>query len=321
MTNYKVIIPVHNPPGKFCELVELIASGGHDAISSLIVVDDGSDNGVVESAREKFPSIEVLVGDGSLWWAGGMRMGMERALELNADAVVWLNHDCFPDPGTLAALANLAVRDGTGAVSAWCYCRENPAFGVNPGFRNWKEIPVSELEAGGMVEVDGVNGNCTAISANAIRRTGLPATRRHPHYGDGPYTWRLHRQGFKNWVAPAHRAALEREFDRCISERDHSSFWNAGLLDKLAYYFLSNRSKHHWRHRYHDLVEFRGFLLGTLFYPLLQMRLVRDVAAGHRLVHRQVEERMDEVLRRYADRFPQDCLRRDLKKLISKSQS
>ncbi len=319
MVYYKVIIPVHNPPRSFLAQLDSIAANQPDAIPSLVIVDDGSNNGVVETARETFPSIEVLKGDGNLWWAGGMRMGMAHALEHNADAILWLNHDCLPDAGTLPALAELAARDGTGAVSAWCYCREAPAFGVNPGFRNWHEIPVPELEKGDPVEVDGVNGNCTAISANAIRKVGLPHTHRHPHYGDGPYTWRLHRSGFKNFVAPTYRAALEREFERCIAERDHSSFWNVGLREKLAYYFFSNRSKHHWRNRYHDLVEFRGMLAGSLIYPLAQLQLVKNVAAGHRLVKHDVAERMDEVLARYAGRYPQECLRRDLNKLIDKT--
>jgi GT2 family glycosyltransferase len=320
MVTYRVIIPVHNPPKSFLGQLESIASNQPDAIPSLIVVDDGSSNGVVELAKERFPSIEVLKGDGNLWWAGGMRMGMAHALDQKADAVIWLNHDCLPDSGTLPALAELAARDGTGAVSAWCYCRENPAFGVNPGFRNWHEIPVSELEAGEQIKVDGVNGNCTAISGKAIRQVGLPHTDRHPHYGDGPYTWRLHQGGFKNFVAPSYRAALEREFERCITERDHSSFWNVSLREKLTYYFFSNRSKHHWRNRFYDLIQFRGHVLGTLLYPLVQLRLMKNVAAGHRLVNKQVEDRLEEVLTRYAQRFPKDCLRRDLNRLLSKTK-
>lgn len=320
MAIYHVIIPVFNPPESFLNQLDALASAQPDAIPSLIIVDDGSTNGVVERCKERFPAVEVLRGDGNLWWAGGMRMGMARALDRNVDAIIWLNHDCLPDAGTLPALAELAARAGTGAVSAWCYCREDPAFGVNPGFRNWNEIPVAELEQGGLVEVDGVNGNCTAISADAIRKVGLPHTHRHPHYGDGPYTWRLHRAGFRNFVAPTSRAALEREFERCISEQDHSSFWNASLSEKLKYYFFSNRSKHHWRHRYHDLVQFRGFIKGSLIYPLAQLRLAKNVASGHRMVNQNVSARIEEVLARYAKRYPQECLRRDLNKLIAKTQ-
>lgn len=318
MVTYRIIIPVHNPPDSFLEMLESLANTQPDALSSLIIVDDGSTNGVVQRAKEKFPCIEVLRGDGNLWWAGGMRMGMARSLEHKVDAVVWLNHDCLPDVGTLPALAEFASMEGTGAVSAWCYCKENPAYGVNPGFRDWNEIPITELKAGGMISVDGVNGNCTAISTAAIRSVGLPRADRHPHYGDGPYTWSLHRAGFRNFVAPSHRAALEREFERCISERDHSSFWDVSLREKLNYYLFSIRSKHHWRSRFYDLAEFRGSLKGTLLYPLVQLRLIYHVMMGHLLVGKQVEERLENVLERYAHRYPRESLRRDLNKLISK---
>ena len=114
----KIIIPVYNPPDDFLETLSALQADGLKG--SVIVVDDGSTNGMSRKIHDRFPGVEILTGDGNLWWAGGMRMGMARALEHEADVICWLNHDCIPEPGTIAALAEEASKHGMGAVSAWC---------------------------------------------------------------------------------------------------------------------------------------------------------------------------------------------------------
>ncbi len=317
---FRILIPVFNPPESLADYLQAIKDPDESLLENLILIDDGSTNGVVENLKDRFPEIEVLRGDGNLWWAGGMKVGMVRALELNVDAVVWLNHDCTPDPGAIRGLASLAAQEGTGAVSGWCYCREDSAFGVSPGFRNFKEITKDELEGGGLITVDGVNGNCTAISAASIRAVGFPETEFHPHYGDGPYTWRLHQGGFINKVCPKFRAALDREFERCVDEGGHSMIWDTPLFEKLRYYWFSNRSKFHWRHRFHDLRVFRGFPKAIIFYPLVQMKLFWRVFRGHLQRKAPLEERIDSLLTRYQSRFPGAPLRRDLTKLAQRSK-
>lgn len=313
--SFIVLIPVFNPPESLLSNIGRIAEPDRDLLRHIVIIDDGSTNGMVETLKERFPEVGVLRGDGSLWWGGGMRLGMEHALEQGVEAVIWLNHDCTPDPGTLRGLAGLAAADGVGAVSAWCYCREDAEYGVNPGFRGFKEIPVFELIDGDLVEVDGVNGNCTAISTAAIRKVGLPEAQLHPHYGDGPYTWRLHQSGFHNFVAPKFRAALDREFERCIDEEDHSAFWQVPLSDKIQYYLFSNRSKYHWRNRFHDIRAFRGKIAGTLAYVPAQAKILLKVARGHLRRGQPFEPRLDEIVTRYNHRLPAEALKRDLLKL------
>jgi len=312
---FRVIIPVFNPPPGFLGHLEALEASCPGTVGRILLVDDASTNGVVEEARHRFQEMEVLRGNGSLWWCGGMRLGMQRAMEQGVDAVVWLNHDCLPDPGTIAALVAKAVLPGNGVVSAWCYCREDRRYGVNPGFRNFGEIPVAELESNSCVRVDGTNGNCVAISAAAIRKVGLPRADLHPHYGDGPYTFRIGRAGFANVVLPGSRAALDREFERCVDEADHASIWPVPLMSKLRYYFLSNRSKYHWRHRFHDLQVFRGALLGPPAYVIAQMKLAAKVWRGHRRLGESLDVRVERIVAKYRTRFPEEGLRGSLYRL------
>lgn len=315
MPSFKIIIPVFNPPPCVLETLEALrADGGIHA--NVILVDDGSTNGIGDVVGKKFPETEVIRGDGNLWWAGGMKAGMERAISEAAEVVVWLNHDCIPEKGTIMALVEEAAKAGTGAVTAWCKTSGYEGIMVNPGFRNFKEIPASLLQEAPVVVVDGVNGNCVAINAEAIKTIGLPDGLRHLHYGDGPYTWRLHRAGYINKVLTKQHALLVREFERCIDERSHSSVWPASLKNKLHYYFLSPRSKYHWKSRFYDLLVFRGKIIGTLLYPFVQAKLIVWVSIGH---FQGKTKRQEDIIRivtsKYSEKLPVSGLYEALVKL------
>lgn len=315
MPQFRIIIPVFNPPPCLLDTLGALRRDGGNHVHT-IVVDDGSTNGIAERIYQDFPEVVVIRGDGNLWWAGGMRVGMERALEEGAEVVVWLNHDCQPDAGTIHSLATEAVKPGIGAISAWCRTRGYEGFPVNPGFRSFKPIPLDELRRSAKVKVDGVNGNCVAINANAIRQIGLPETLMHPHYGDGPYTWRLHQAGLRNYVLTSCHASLSRELERCIDEGCHSMIWRASLSKKLSYYFLSPRSKFHWKHRFHDLRVFRGSFLGVIYYPLLQAKLIAAVTLGHLKGKAQGSSGLiDQIVSKYHAQLPPEGLRDALEKL------
>lgn len=46
-----------------------------------VIVDDGSNDGTAEAIRERFPEVEIIAGNGSLFWAGGMRYGWDIAVK------------------------------------------------------------------------------------------------------------------------------------------------------------------------------------------------------------------------------------------------
>ena len=230
--------------------------------------------------------------------------------------ICWLNHDCIPEPGTIAALAEEASKPGMGAVSAWCTTRGFENALVNPGFRNFKPIPLEELLKSEKVTVDGVNGNCVAMNSDAIRSIGLPDQKRHPHYGDGPYTWRLHKAGFTNAVLTRRHASLSRELERCIDERSHSMVWKASLTTKFRYYLFSPRSKFHWKNKFYDLQVFRGELLGLVLYPLVQAKLLLGVTKGHlRGIKAETQRVIEEIVNQYEGQLPEKGLREALNQL------
>jgi GT2 family glycosyltransferase len=76
----------------------------------VIVVDNASEDGTAEAVT----GAEVIRNERNLGYAGGMNVGIRRALERGADAVLLLNNDVEVEPGAVAALAGAA--EGAGAV-------------------------------------------------------------------------------------------------------------------------------------------------------------------------------------------------------------
>ena len=110
-----LVIPVHNRREMTLGCLECLEMDGVLAWAKVIVVDDGSTDGTGAAVRERFPTVVVLDGNGNLWWTGGIVMGMKEAMRRAARAIVWLNDDCRPKPGTMELLATDALE--TGAIS------------------------------------------------------------------------------------------------------------------------------------------------------------------------------------------------------------
>lgn len=73
---------------------------------NLYLTDDGCTDGTSEIVKSLSPSAVITEGDGSLFWCGGMRASMQRALNDNADYVLWLNDDVVLYPTAISEAWN-----------------------------------------------------------------------------------------------------------------------------------------------------------------------------------------------------------------------
>lgn len=58
----------------------------------VVLVDDGSTDGTSEAVRMSHPAVVIATGDGSLFWGGGMRLGIDTAIAHGAECL-WLVND------------------------------------------------------------------------------------------------------------------------------------------------------------------------------------------------------------------------------------
>jgi GT2 family glycosyltransferase len=77
-----------------------------------IVVDDGSNDGTAGAVEALFPSVEVIRGDGALYWARSMALAEERALARAPDYLLWLNDDVVLDRRALRTLFAAETQPG-----------------------------------------------------------------------------------------------------------------------------------------------------------------------------------------------------------------
>ena len=74
-------------------LNEVIKTLDKDIIFDIYLTDDGSTDGTSEEVTKKFPKVQIINGDGNLFWAEGMRVSWKKALEKEYDGFLLLNDD------------------------------------------------------------------------------------------------------------------------------------------------------------------------------------------------------------------------------------
>ena len=105
----KIILPVRNRRETTLRCLAHLRDTGVLAWAGAIVVDDGSTDGTPRAIQAQFSAVEVLSGDGQLFWTGAIALGMRHAVAQGAACCVWLNDDCLPTPGAVERLAEYAT--------------------------------------------------------------------------------------------------------------------------------------------------------------------------------------------------------------------
>src|SRR5713226_7673734 len=99
------VAPVHNRREKTLRwLTDLYRAERIGLSLSAIVVDDGSTDGTAAAVRARFPEVEIVTGDGTLWYTAGTNRGVERALTRDPEYVLTMNDDSRMDPSFLVRL-------------------------------------------------------------------------------------------------------------------------------------------------------------------------------------------------------------------------
>ncbi|MDD3643093.1 MAG: glycosyltransferase family 2 protein [Candidatus Krumholzibacteria bacterium] len=93
---------------------------------SVIVVDNGSTDGSAATVRERYPWAELIENGENLLFAGGNNVGIRRALERGASAVLLLNNDTEVDPEFAERLLGAFGDPSTGIAGPRIYYHDDP---------------------------------------------------------------------------------------------------------------------------------------------------------------------------------------------------
>jgi GT2 family glycosyltransferase len=242
----------------------------------VIVVDNASVDGIAEAIR----GAEVIRNERNIGYAGGMNVGIRRALERGADAVLLLNNDVEVEPGAISALA--AAVDGVGAVCPvivfadspdrvwYAGARFDPTRGYNG--RHLTDRPDS------VTETERICGAAVLIPRNVLEEVGLLDEDLFAYHEDADWSLRAREQGLRLVVTP----------DSRVRHKVSASTGGEGSPDAL-YYSARNLlavSERHaplgvfgtWRRR----VVALGALLGQALAGRRRRAGIKAVAEGWR---------------------------------------
>lgn len=163
-------------------------------------VDDASSDGTKEEVIKKFPFVNVIDGNGELFWNRGMYTAWNYASKsFDFDFYLWLNDDTFLYDNSLEVLLNSSksVNDDSIIVGTICSPTNSKIISYG-GYDNYGRINPN----GNMKECNTFNGNCVLIPKNIFKSIGNLDYYFSHSFGDIEYGLRAKKAGYKLYVTP-----------------------------------------------------------------------------------------------------------------------
>jgi GT2 family glycosyltransferase len=190
-----------------CACLESLAQATEP--STVVVIDNGSADGSVETIRARFPAVTLLPLSANLGFAKAANIGIAHALGRGAGGVLLLNNDTTVAPDTLRRLAEtLAVSAQAGVLSAKIFLTDQPGrlWSVGGVYRDGNAIDLGsgEVDAGQYdhARLDFVYGCAMLLSAPMLYAIGGFDERFFMYYEDVDLCLRARAAGYEVALAP-----------------------------------------------------------------------------------------------------------------------
>lgn len=190
------------------------------------LVDDGSKDGTSQAVREQHPSVRILCGDGSLFWAGGMRLAWQTARNEAAFNFYFLINDdtvLYPDSLSELLKADFFAHSAYGKSGVYVGSTIDPLSGDH-SYGGEKLIRSGDYSARKIIPdgtyqiCDFANANILLVSAAVVDKQGIFDTRYVHSIADYDYAMQANRNGFPVLLLP--RYAGECVYDHTVPEEE-----------------------------------------------------------------------------------------------------
>lgn len=176
----------------------------------VFLVDDDSTDGTALAVRQCFPLVNIIKGDGNLYWNGGMRVAFASAMEKGFDYYLWLNDDTLLYPTAIETLINtsrnLKAKQSKSAIVVGSTQDKRDGQLTYGGVirpRKWKPTTFSLIVPRDVpVECDTMNGNCVLVPREVVETVGNLEEKFAHAMGDLDYGLRARYAGFAIWIMP-----------------------------------------------------------------------------------------------------------------------
>lgn len=176
-----------------------------------LVLDNASTDGSVEAIRSAFPNVHLLGLPQNLGYAGNNNVGIQAALEQQADWVFVLNEDVVLAPGTLTRLMEVAESEARiGVVGPLVYHHDEPAVIQSAGgilTAQWlsHHRGQNEPDTGQYPRpqtVDWISGCAILVRRQVIEQVGALDERFFYYWEETEWCLRARRAGWQVVLAP-----------------------------------------------------------------------------------------------------------------------
>ena len=173
----------------------------------VFLVDDASIDGTKEEIKAQFPLVNIIEGNGNLFWNRGMYLAWRTAIETREfDFFLWLNDDTFLYKNAISILVQSAKETQSHSVicgSTYSNDEKRISYGGITDKSNLL-VPNNTLQ-----EANTFNGNCVLIPKHVCEKVGI-LDNRFPHaIGDFEYGLRVRKYGLKAFVAKEYIGVCE----------------------------------------------------------------------------------------------------------------
>ncbi len=201
MSKIAVLLTVHNRKEKTLScLANLYAQAIPDDIKfDVFLTDDGCTDGTQDAVRAGFPKVNIIQGDGSLFWNRGMVAAWKEAAKKDFDFYLWLNDDTFLYSDVISRLAECSNSHGDKVIIVGSTCALNNKEVITYG--GWVNNQlVSEVAA--QSKCDTFNGNIVLVPRCVYEDLGTNDPYFRHAGGDTDYGYSAGKHGIEIWIAP-----------------------------------------------------------------------------------------------------------------------
>ena len=181
-----------------------------DVSIEIYLTDDGSTDGTRQYVCNKYPRVNLVLGNGNLYWNGGMRLSWNEAFKGNYDYYLWLNDDTFLYRNSLMRLLqsidDIKQKSGKYGIIVGSTCDPDTGKCTYGGVcRVGKSLKFNLLKPNDEIQpCDTMNGNCVLIHKQIASVTGNLSSKYTHSIGDFDYGLRAVQDGFSCWIAPGY---------------------------------------------------------------------------------------------------------------------
>lgn len=249
-TKIAVLLTCHNRREKTMACLQALynCSLPRNHILDVFLVDDGSTDGTTDVAKANYPMVNLIRGNGQLFWNRGMRLAWETAAStLDFNYFLWLNDDTILISQAIELLVRQAQNYNNEKIMIGATCSGTNGEYTYGGYKFYSEkiIPNGEWQ-----KCDYFNGNIVLIPSYVFQKVGFLDIRFSHALGDFDYGRRAGKLGFVHLVAPIYLGYCERHekiplwIDKSIKLSERLKILYSPLGNNPFEFFLMDRRQY-----------------------------------------------------------------------------